>query len=257
MLTARDLRVSYGAALAVDGVSLQAAPGEVVGVLGPNGAGKSTVARVLLGLQRADAGEVRIDDVPLASIDIPQRARRIAAVLQDQGPKFSFAVREVVALAREARHPAFASLAEDDVHAIDRALVAADVQGLAGRSFAALSGGERQRVLLARALAQETPYLVLDEPTAFLDLRHRFAFADRIRALADTGRVGIVWILHDLDLALRDCHRIYVLAAGRVVASGAPKDVLTQPNLRAHFGVEAVLHEDGAGRGHVLVDRPV
>jgi iron complex transport system ATP-binding protein len=239
-LEARDLRVGYAPGqLVVDGVSLTVAPGEVVGVLGPNGAGKSTVARMLLGLLSPASGEV------------------LVAVLQDQGPRFSFSVREVVALAREARHPALAALGPDDLRAIDHALAAADVSTLADRSFDALSGGERQRVLLARALAQETPYLVLDEPTAFLDLHHRYVFADRLRALADRGRTGIVWVLHDLDLALRDCDRIYVLARGKGVASGAAIDVLTTENLRAIFSVDAELHRDASGRGHVLVRRPV
>ncbi|MCC6809494.1 MAG: ABC transporter ATP-binding protein [Deltaproteobacteria bacterium] len=258
MLSARDLRVAYAPGVfALDGVSIDVSPGEVVGVLGPNGAGKSTLARVLLGLQSASAGEVRIDEQPLSGLTIAERARRVAAVLQDQGPRFSFSVKEVVALAREARHGAFTRLGPDDLAAVDRAMRAADVLALADRAFDALSGGERQRVLLARALAQAARYLVLDEPTAFLDLHHRYAFADRIRALADAGGAGVVWILHDLDLALRDCHRVYVLAGGRTVAAGAPAEVLVPETLRASFGVEAVLHRDASGRAHVLVQRPV
>lgn len=257
MLEAIDLQVAYGATRVLDGVSIVVKPGEVVGVLGPNGAGKSTLARTVLGLLAPSSGSVRLDETPLQTLDIAARARRVAAVLQDQGPAFSFTVREVIALAREARHPAFAKLDQDDARAIDAAIDAADVRALAHRPFDQLSGGERQRVLLARALAQETKLLVLDEPTAFLDLHHRYAFADRIRALASQRNVGVLWILHDLDLALRDCDRLYVLVQGKVAAAGAPLDVLSTDALRRFFGVDAVVHRDAAGRGHVLVSAPV
>jgi iron complex transport system ATP-binding protein len=257
MLSARDLCMAYGRTTVLSGVSIDLAPGEVVGVLGPNGAGKSTLARALLGLLDPVSGEVRVDDVLLSGMEIAARAKQVAAVLQDQGPKFSFSVKEVVALAREARRPAFSKLDSNDFAAVAAALKTADVETLAERPYDALSGGERQRVLLARALAQQTRYLVLDEPTAFLDLHHRYAFADRVKALAEQNGVGILWILHDLDLALRDCHRIYVISGGKCVAEGPPLTVLTPELLRSVFGVEASLHRDAQGRGHVLVARPV
>ncbi len=242
---AKDISFRYGTRRVLDGVSLRVERGRVLGVLGPNGAGKSTLARVLLGLLPADAGEVSIDDAALASLPLAARARQVAAVLQGEHTEFAFTVRELVMFAREARRATFAAPSPADHAAVERALDAADARAFADRALAALSGGERQRALVARALAQETPYLVLDEPTAFMDLRHQHGLAALVRSL---GTVGVVWILHDPDLALRYCDEVLVLEQGRVAARTLSPEVLAQV-----FSVRAELARDSSGAEHLLV----
>jgi len=231
-------------------VSLALDRGRVLGVLGPNGAGKSTLARVLLGLLTPERGEVRIDGQALATLSIRDRSRQIAAVLQSEQSAFAFTVRELVLFAREAKRAPFAAPSAEDFAAVERALGAADALSLAERPLNALSGGEKQRALLARALAQETPYLVLDEPTAFMDLRHQQVFAALVRSLPG---VAVIWILHDPDLALRYCTDVLVLENGHTAVAGRPADVLTPELLASVFGVTAERTEDRSGAQHLLV----
>jgi ABC-type cobalamin/Fe3+-siderophores transport system ATPase subunit len=243
MLRAANIAFSYGERRVLDGVSLALDRGEVLGVLGPNGAGKSTLARVVLGLLAPAQGSVIIDDRPLAGLSIRERARHLAAVLQNEQSTFAFTVRELALFAR-------AGKSESDVAAVEAALRRADAHAFADRPLMALSGGERQRALLARALAQDTPFLVLDEPTAYMDLSHQQGFAALVRSLE---RCGVLWILHDPDLALRYCSQVLVLAGGRIAASGKPKDVLTPELLATVFSVHAERTEDRAGAPHLLV----
>ena len=234
---AQNLGVRLGERDALAGVTFSVAAGEAVALVGPNGAGKTTLLRALAGLV-PHTGGLRLDGWPVRDVDARARARRVALVRQQAPLAVEFTVREVVAMGR-APHVGWAGrLGAADRAAVDAALAAADLAGFADRPVRHLSGGEQQRVALAQALAQDTPALLLDEPTAHLDVRHQFDLLARARALADTGRT-VVAALHDLERAAAFAGRVLVLDRGRLVADGAPAAVFTSALLAAVFGVHA------------------
>jgi iron complex transport system ATP-binding protein len=236
---------SYGAARALDGVFFAARAGEFVGLLGPNGAGKSTLVRLVAGLLAPERGEVR-----LAGLDprhAPRRAVARVCALVPQEPRvgWPFTVRETVMMGRAPRQGLLAIPSPLDRGAVKGALEACDLVHLAERRLDTLSGGERRRVFFARALAQEPRVLLLDEPTAFLDLGHQVA-AMRMAQVAARGGLCVVAVLHDLNLAAAACDRIAVLSAGRIVADGAPSAVITAERVREVWGTEVWRGENGA-----------
>jgi iron complex transport system ATP-binding protein len=243
---------AHGRAPALDGVSLAARAGEFVGLLGPNGAGKSTLVRLVAGLAAPAAGEVR-----LAGLDpfrAPRRhvARVCALVPQEPRVAWPFTVREAVMMGRAPRQGLLAVASRFDQGAVDGALAACDLVHLADRRLDALSGGERRRVFFARALAQEPRVLLLDEPTAFLDLGHQVA-AMGMAQVAARGGLCVVAVLHDLNLAAAACDRVVVLSRGRVVAEGPPAAVLTGERVREVWGVPVWRGENGATGAAVVL----
>jgi iron complex transport system ATP-binding protein len=232
MVDVRGVTFRYGEALALDGVSLSARPGEFVGLLGPNGAGKSTLVRLAAGLLAPAAGEVRLAGLDPART--PRRAVARVCALVPQEPKVAwpFTVREAVMMGRAPHQGLLAVAGPLDHGAVRGALEACDLVHLADRRIDALSGGERRRVFFARALAQEPRVLLLDEPTAFLDLGHQVA-AMRMAQVAARGGLCVVAVLHDLNLAAAACDRLVVMAAGQVVAEGPPAAVLTAERVEA------------------------
>jgi len=227
-------------------VSLRVGPGEVLGLIGPNGAGKSTLAKLLAGLLRPAAGSVRFE---VAGRVVAGRAaaRHLAFVQQAVPHVPGFTVAELVLMGRYPHRGALAREREEDRRVAAGAMAAAGVLELAGRRFETLSGGERQRVMVARALAQADSLVILDEPTASLDVRHQLELFALLRRLAERG-MGFVVVLHDLTGAGRWCDRLVLLNQGRAVAEGAPGDVLRPALLREVYGVEArVTWNDGEG----------
>ena len=212
----------------IEGISLALPPGSLTVVVGPNGAGKSTLLQALAGLLPA-SGEVRWGEAPLAALDIPGRARRLAWVGQEARFDFAFTVREVVAQGRYAWG--------DDGRGVDEALAALDLGALATRPVTQLSGGERHRVTLARAVATGAPLQLWDEPVAQLDVRHALEVLALARRLAAAGGTLVV-SLHDLRLA-QGFDRVLALQRGKLVASGAPAEVLTAERILEVFGVHA------------------
>ncbi|WP_033223082.1 heme ABC transporter ATP-binding protein [Kitasatospora phosalacinea] len=235
-------------------VHLEVRAGEILALLGPNGAGKSTLLSVLAGDRRPARGEVRIDGRPLARYRPLELARRRALLPQDHEVSFPFPAAEVV---RMGRAPwAGARSAAEDERAVAAALAATECAHLAERPFTALSGGERARVALARILAQDTALLLLDEPTAALDLRHQELVLRIARQRAAAGR-GVVVVLHDLTLAAAHADRIALLDAGRTVATGPTGEVLDAALLSRVYRhpVEVLAHPRG-GAPIVLPERP-
>ncbi len=240
-LAARGVVVRLGGTPVVRGVDLAVRPGELVALLGPNGAGKSTLLGTLAGDHRAADGTVLLDGRDLATWSARDLARRRAVLPQRTAVSFPFTVREVVAMGRA---PWAGTPAEDEDDAVvERALEACDVAHLTDRTVPTLSGGERARVALARVLAQHTGLLLLDEPTAALDLHHQELVMAQARRHADDGGAVLV-VLHDLTLAAAWADRTCLLDQGVVVADGAPRDVLTEATLSRVYGcpVDVVPH---------------
>jgi len=234
-LTARGVTVSHaGSAVpALADASIDVRAGELHALVGPNGAGKSTLFGVLAGDLAPDGGDVLLDGAPLGGIPARQLARRRAVLLQQNAVSFPFTVEQVVRMGRApwARTPAEL----DDDAIVARALETTDLVPLAGRTISSLSGGERARAALARVLAQACDVLLLDEPTAALDLRHQ---EDVLRVARSRAREGaaVAVVLHDLNAALGVADRLTLLARGRVVATGAPAEVLTAEAIEVVYG---------------------
>ncbi len=246
LLSARALSLVRGGTRLLDGVDLTLHAGELMVLLGPNGAGKSTLLRVLLGELAPDTGSVRLLGQELQSYRPQDRARLLTLVPQEQPLDFPLRVRELVELGR-LPHAGGGSSRDADRRAVDEALVKTHLVAFAGRELATLSGGERQRASLARALAQNTPVLLLDEPTAHLDVAHQITLLEICRRLASEG-AAIVCALHDLALAARFADHAVVLERGGVRACGAPERVLTSELLARSFGVEARIERDEMGK---------
>jgi iron complex transport system ATP-binding protein len=239
-LALRGVAVRLGARTVLERADLEVGAGEVVGVLGRNGAGKTTLLRVGGGLVRPDAGEVLLDGADLARRGRRSLARAVAMVPQETAFAFPFSVAEVVLMGR-APHLGWLGFEGARDRAVAReAMARVGIEALADRSVLELSGGERQLTVVARALAQEPRLLLLDEPTAFLDLRHRIEVLTRVRELAAAGGSALV-VSHDLTVAARFCDRLVLLAQGSVLACGPASAVLRPELLRATFEVEVLV----------------
>ncbi len=233
----------------LSGVDFEVRPGETVGIVGPNGAGKTTLLRTLAGLITPGAGEVLVDDVPLHAVSARDRARLVSLVGQDEQPPADLLVGELVALGRSPYLPPWGAGGPQERAAVERALRLVDLAGFEERAVGRLSGGERQRVLLARALAQETPVLLLDEPTNHLDITHQLELLALARELEQT----VVMSLHDLALADRYCDRVLVVHEGRAHPLEPPVTALRAEVLDAVFGVRAHRMADPHSDGTHLV----
>jgi iron complex transport system ATP-binding protein len=242
-LVARDLRLAYGRRVAVAGVDFTLAPGEVVALLGPNGSGKSSLLRGLARLLRPSGGVVELDGRTLASWPPERFARRVALLAQAHEPLGELSVRELVAFGRHP-HQGFLSLPSPrDAEAIETALALTDLTEYAERKVRELSGGEAQRAWLALALAQEPEILLLDEPTAYLDLAHQLAVLELVRRLNVTRGLTVVMALHDLGQAARYADRLLLLREGVLVAEGPAETVLRPEVIGEVYGVEVeILH---------------
>lgn len=237
-LSLRGIHVALGERPVLRGVDLEVAPGEVVALVGPNGAGKTTLLRVASRVLSPDAGEVQFEGRPLDSWGRRALSRAIAVVPQDAGTPFPFRAGELVVMGRAPHQPLLGFDRKEDIDHARRALERLGIADFADRSVFELSGGERQLVAFARALAQDPKLLLLDEPTAFLDLRHRVRVLGVVREFAAQGRSALV-VSHDLNLAARACDRLVVLQEGVIVASGSPEEVMTAELLAQVYGTEA------------------
>jgi len=218
---------------------LHAAAGEVVGLVGPNGSGKTTVIRVASRALHPTSGAVRVNGVDPYAITARHAARMVAVVPQEVAPVFSFTALEVALMGRSPHRSGWRLGSGEDWARVREAMRTTGVAELADRPIEELSGGERQRVILAQALAQDAPVLLLDEPTTHLDLLHVLEVLAVVRDLAERKRTAVLSIFHDLNLAAATCDRMYVLSGGRVVAEGPPDRVLTRSLLAEVYRVEA------------------
>ena len=254
MLTADRVSFSYraNAPRVVDEVSLSIAPGDLTGILGPNGSGKTTLLKMLAGTLTPSAGTIAFDGRPLRDWKRRHLARRIALVPQDTHAPFDFTVLDIVLMGRFPHLGTFALEGPADLAIARQALAATGTSAFEERPFATLSGGEKQRVVIAGALAQSPELLLLDEPTASLDLGHQLDVQQLLAGLNRDRGVTMVLSTHDLNLAAGLCRRLILLRGGRVIAQGPTEDVLTPETVRALYGVDADVRRHPAA-GHLTV----
>lgn len=254
MIRAEDVTVRYPGLGrdALRDVSLHVRPGVLTALVGPNGSGKSTFVRALLGRVPLTAGAMSVDGRAVTAWSRRELAHRLAVVSQREEPAFPLLVREYVALGRHPHRGAWGAARPGDEEAVARALDDADVARLGVRRTDTLSGGEWQRVRVARALAQDTPALVLDEPTTFLDIAHEMACFELLATLAARGRTVLV-VSHQLNLVARFADRVVLLSSGRVAADGGPADVMRGEVLEQVYEWPLVVSHDPAVGAPTLV----
>ena len=257
-LSAKIITAGYGGADVLHSVSVGVRAGEFVALLGPNGCGKSTLLRVLSGILRPRSGSVALDGRDLSQWTTIERARRIAFVPQSETAAFDFSVRDIALMGRYPHRQKWKSETAQDYEIVAQALADADIAHLADRPATELSGGEHRRVLLARALAQQTPLLLLDEPTAHLDITHQAELLLLTRRLITERGLGVMAALHDLNQAAEFCDRLILMRGGEILAEGTPETALTADNLRRVYGAEAELGPNPAtGKPFIFALRPL
>lgn len=221
-------------------IELDLEPGQFVGIVGPNGSGKSTLLRILAGQLRPSAGAVELDGRPLGDFGRRELARRIGFLPQEVLSSFAFTVEEVIAQGRYPHGSALSLVTAEDRRVIGRVMDWTTTRAFAHRPFGELSGGERQRVLLASVLAQEAAFILLDEPTAALDIQHQVDVFELVRRLAGEG-LGVGMVTHDLNQAARYCDRMVLLFEGRIERDGPPAEVMDPDTLRRVYQTELMV----------------
>lgn len=243
-----ELQIALGGNPILRGVTLEAGQKELVGIIGPNGSGKSTLLKCIYRLLKPAGGAVYLDGKALEHYSYKQSARRVAVVAQHNYYNFDFTVQDVVLMGRAPHKRALDRDSAKDIQMVARALETVGMGAFARRSFSTLSGGEQQRVILARALAQDTPCLILDEPTNHLDIKFQLQLMDIVRSLDRT----VIAAIHDLNIAAMYCDRLYAVKDGTIVASGSPRQVLTGSLIRQIYEVDARTYTDETGQLHIL-----
>ena len=253
MLKVHGLKFSYRGSAVLDGLDLEVGAGEMVGLVGPNGAGKTTLLRLITGVLRPSGGRILMDGADLGTLSPSERARLVSVVPQNPELPLSFSVLDLVLMGRNPHLKLLQWEGRGDMEVATRAMEVTATQHLAGRSLDTLSGGERQRAVVAMALAQEAPFLLLDEPTSNLDLAHQTRVMDMVRDVQRRRGGGVLLAMHDLTLAAQYCTRLILLADGRCYAEGPPDAVLTRENIAGVYGAEVyVLSHPQGGTPVVL-----
>ena len=247
-----SFRYAAGAPLVVDGVTVRLADGALAGILGPNGSGKTTLLRLLSGTRKPTAGRVRLGERPLDQLSRREVARQIAVVPQETELAFEYRAIEIVLMGRHAHLGVFTVEGPEDVRIAKSAMAATGTSDLAERPFHELSGGEKQRVVIAAALAQSANLLLLDEPTASLDLGYQIEVAALLQRLNQDHHVTMAISTHDLNLAASICRELILMRNGRILAAGPTSEVLTPDNIRILYDVEADIQVNSES-GHITV----
>jgi len=249
MIRTDRLSAGYGAEDIIRDICLDAAEGEFIGIIGPNGSGKTTLIKAMSRVLASRQGAVTIEGRLLEEYDPKELARTLGVVPQETSVGFSYTVKDIVMMGRFPHHTRFSRESPEDFRVVEEAMAVTGIAHLAGRPVTEISGGERQRVIIARALAQQPRFLLLDEATAHLDINHQVEILSIIRGLgAGVTKIGV---FHDLNLASAYCDRIILMAGGEVRAIGTPETVLTRENLREHYGIDALIQT------HPMTGRPM
>lgn len=249
-LTTDNIRITLGRADILHGIDIEARPNQLTGIIGPNGSGKSTLLKCIYRVLEADAGDIYLDGAPIRTMRMRASARKMAVLAQHSPMAFDFTVQSLVLLGRAPHKKALERDGAADYEKVAAALAAVGMDGYEARYISTLSGGERQRVLLARALAQDTPILILDEPTNHLDVKHQLQI---MRICKSSGKT-VVAAIHDLNVAAMFCDWIYAMKDGRIIESGRPRDLLTGAFIERLFEVPAQVIADAGGRPRIFFE---
>ncbi|MDN5351632.1 MAG: cobalamin transport system ATP-binding protein [Clostridiales bacterium] len=233
-----SLNFKYRVKEVLKAIQLEMKPGQFIGILGPNGSGKTTLIKNICGVLIPTSGRVAVDEKTVENYGKKNLAKRVAVVHQGGVADFDFKVEEVVLMGRYAQLGRFQSEGKEDYEAAERAMKLTGTEGLRTRSIKAVSGGERQRVLIARALAQETDVLLLDEPISHLDIKHQMEILALCKRLAVDEGMTVIASLHDINMAARFCSEIVLMKSGEIVAVGEPKTVLTKERMRDVYDID-------------------
>jgi iron complex transport system ATP-binding protein len=234
--------------------SLEIAEGEILGIIGANGSGKTSLLKLMAGLLRPQEGLIRLHGQDVATLSPREIASRVALVPQESQVLFPFTVSELVLMGRFVHQNGWSWESPEDLRITRQAMQIMDVEHLAARTFQELSGGERHRAVIARALAQQSRILLLDEPTAFLDLKHQIEIYAILKGLNRERGVTVVVVSHDLNLASQHCDRLLLLHEGRPFRTGPPDEVLTVEHLRTVYGCEVLIdHHPTAGTPRITL----
>ena len=255
MLQVRNLKVSYGASVIVDGIDLDVPQGGVTTLIGPNGCGKSTLLRATAGLIACDHGTVTLNGVDTAKLKRREIARQLAVLPQTPVAPEGLTVRDLVSRGRHPHQSWLRQASAEDARAVDAVMELTNIAEFADRPLERLSGGQRQRAWIAMVLAQDTPLVFLDEPTTYLDLSHSVEVLSLVRRLADQEGRTVLMVLHDLNLAARYSDQLIVMQRGEVQAVGAPAEVVTESLLSRVFDLPAVVASDPVSGGPLVVPR--
>lgn len=253
-LEARGLVVAYDGKVVVDGVDLALPEGSFTVILGPNASGKSTVLRALARVLKPESGDVLFDGRALSEYGSKELARRLGLLPQDAIAPEGMRVADLVSRGRYPHHSALQRWTSADDAATREALAATNTADLAERYVDQLSGGQRQRVWVALLLAQQTPVMLLDEPTTFLDIAHQYELLDLLRALNQQGKT-VIAVLHDLNQAARYADNLVLMKEGRIVASGNPSELITAERVGEVFGIDAIVTPDPVTRTPMVIRR--
>ncbi|MDI3502560.1 MAG: cobalamin transport system ATP-binding protein [Archaeoglobi archaeon] len=252
MLEIRGLSAGYGERIVLRDVSLEVQKGELVCIIGPNGSGKTTLIRAIGGFADVYEGEILLDGESLTEMSLRERAKRIAVVPQNTYIEFPYKAKEVVMMGRTPYISRFHRESTEDVRAVEEAMRLTGTHELRERRIDELSGGERQRVVIARALAQKPKVLLMDEPTAHLDINYQIEIFSLINRLKDS--MGVLCSIHDLNLASEFSDRMLMIHKGRIFAEGSPEEVLTERNIRKVFGMSSKVSRNPF-TGRIFVSR--
>ncbi len=247
-LFTKELRVALGGTEILRGVDISLREGEFVGVIGPNGSGKSTLLKCIYRVIHPSHGAVYLDGRELQHYTVKESSRKMAVVAQHNYYNFDFSVRDVVIMGRAPHKKALERDNQQDFKIVEESLKEVGMEEFADRTFSTLSGGEQQRVILARALAQQTPCLILDEPTNHLDIKYQLQLLDIVKRLNRT----VISAIHDLNIAAMYCDKLFVVKNGEVTAFGTPSEILTSSFIKEIYEVDAEIVKDSTGIGHIV-----
>ena len=243
MISCKNLQFSYKTRQIINDISLQFDEGHLYGILGPNGCGKTTLLKLLIGILKQNYGQVYIDEINLKKFSIRDIAKRLAMVNQINYIEFDYKVSEIIKMGRYSHINRFSNESEEDKQIVNEVIDQLKLTKLKDRKFNHLSGGEQQKVIIARAIAQKTKILMLDEPTSHLDINFQLEFMNLFRTYVNKGLIVIV-VLHDLNIAAQYCDKIILMNKGNIVDFGVIQNVLTKQNIQKIYGIDAVIRKN-------------
>ena len=250
-ICATDIKMEIGNNEILKGVSIDSKNREFIGIIGPNGSGKSTLLKCIYRILKPNNGCIMLGEEDISKMSVKESAKKLAVVAQHNYYNFDFSVGEVVLMGRSPHKKSLEPDNSEDYDIVNESLEKVGMLGFKNRSFSTLSGGEQQRVILARALAQQTPCLILDEPTNHLDIKYQLSLLNIVKSL----NLTIISAIHHLNIASMYCDRLFVMKNGRIVGMGTPQEVLTKEFIKEIYDIDVEIVYDSKGDLHILYSR--